>query len=76
MSVTFATFPDGPALVVMGSSDRTVRLWDPITGSSIGQPLIGHTDIVTSVAFGALVDGRILLATGSFDRTITIWAHK
>jgi len=32
-SVTFAAAPDGRLLVASGSSDRTVRVWDPATAA-------------------------------------------
>ena len=51
-----------------GSEDKTVRLWDAQTGKAIGQPLVGHTDVVNSVAISA--DGRI---TVSGDNNITVW---
>ena len=42
--------PDGHA-IVSGGDDRTVRLWNADTGTSIGIPLTGHTDAVTSPKF-------------------------
>ena len=46
-SVAFS--PDGK-LVVSGSYEKTVRLWDAVTGAPL-QTLKGHSDSVTSVAF-------------------------
>jgi eukaryotic-like serine/threonine-protein kinase len=34
---------DGRPIVVSGG-DATVRVWDLHTGSSIGEPMAGHTD--------------------------------
>ena len=50
-----------------------MRLWDPVTGTPVGEPLAGHTGWVTSVAFGPRPDGRLLLASGSGDGTVRLW---
>ena len=52
--------PDG-AVIASGGSDRTVRLWDAVTGQQVGT-FTGHTDTITSIAFSP--DGNVL-ATGS-----------
>ena len=63
--------PDGHA-IVSGGDDRTVRLWNADTGTSIGIPLTGHTDAVTSVAFSP--DGRLVVS--SPDATLRLWAAR
>ena len=45
-------------------------VWDPATGSPVGEPLEGHTGPVYGVAFRS--DGR-MLATVSGDRTVRLW---
>jgi WD40 repeat protein len=63
--------PDGHA-IVSGGDDRTVRLWNADTGTSIGIPLTGHTDAVTSVAFSP--DGRLVVS--SPDATLRLWPAR
>jgi WD40 repeat protein len=65
-SVAFS--PDGKQ-VVSGSDDKTVRLWDAITGAA-QQTLEGHSDWVTSVAFSP--DGKQVVS-GSGDKTVRLW---
>jgi WD40 repeat protein/tRNA A-37 threonylcarbamoyl transferase component Bud32 len=65
-SISFS--PDG-RVVVTGSSDCTVRLWDVATGKPLGEPL-PHHDVVSAVAFSP--DGKTVL-TGSHDHTARLW---
>ena len=39
--------PDGRVLLATTSGDGTVRLWDPATGTPVGDPLTGHTGSVS-----------------------------
>ena len=64
-----ALSPNGN-LVISGSDDNTVRIWDVTSGEAIGQPLRGHDDSVSSVAFSP--DGK-LVASGSKDKTVRLW---
>ncbi|KAF5347519.1 hypothetical protein D9758_014514 [Tetrapyrgos nigripes] len=57
-------------ILVSGSLDHTLRLWDVSTGIQITEPLQGHTDGVVSVAFSP--DGT-KLASGSRDHTLRLW---
>ncbi|MYE88564.1 T9SS type A sorting domain-containing protein, partial [Candidatus Poribacteria bacterium] len=52
-----------------GSTDRTIRLWDAVTGAH-RRTLTGHTSSVISVAFSP--DG-ITLASGCLDGTVLLW---
>jgi WD40 repeat protein len=72
-AVTAVTLADGRVLIASGSDDETVRLWDPLTGQQVGDPLTGHTGWVQAVAPVALPDGRVLIASGSNDETVRLW---
>jgi WD40 repeat protein len=63
---------DGRPVIVTGSGDTTVRVWDLTTGAPIGQPLTGHTEAVNAVAIAQL-DGRPVIVTGSGDTTVRVW---
>ncbi|EDR01027.1 uncharacterized protein LACBIDRAFT_312545 [Laccaria bicolor S238N-H82] len=70
-SVAFS--PDG-RYIVSGSHDKTIRLWDTLTGYSLGDPFEGHYDGVLSVVFSP--DGRHI-TSGSLDNIIRLWdAHE
>jgi WD40 repeat protein len=60
--------PDGKR-VVSGSADRTVQVWDAMTGDN---SLIyrGHTDEINSVSWWSEVR---LIASGSKDNTVRVW---
>lgn len=60
--------PDGKTLAT-GSMDKTVKLWDPVTGA-LHRTLKGHAFGVIAVAFAP--DGQTL-ASGSGDKTVKLW---
>ncbi|MFI9202294.1 TIR domain-containing protein [Streptomyces sp. NPDC053048] len=65
---TAAAHPARPLLATAGD-DRSIRLWDPLTGRETGR-LTGHTGRVLTLAFSP--DGT-LLASGGEDGTVRLW---
>ncbi|KAL4938543.1 hypothetical protein BDV06DRAFT_215029 [Aspergillus oleicola] len=63
--------PDGK-LIATASWDRTVRLWDAVTGATMWT-LEGHGDIVSEAVFSP--DGR-LVASASWDDTVRLWDRE
>ena len=59
-------------MVISGSGDKTVRVWDLATGHPIGTPFTGHTGTVAAVATAQL-DGRPIAISGSADQTVRVW---
>lgn len=52
--------PGGRLIAVSGSSDGTVRVWDPLTDTPLAAPLTGHTREVNSVARGINQRGVVM----------------
>jgi WD40 repeat protein len=67
--VTSIAFSLDGKVVMSGSYDKTVRLWDAVTGAPL-QTLEGHSDWVTSVAFSP--DGKVVVS-GSDDNIVRLW---
>ena len=67
-----ATELDDRPVVISGSSDGSVRVWDLVTGASVGNPLTGHSGWVNAVATAEL-DGRPVVISGSADHSVRVW---
>ena len=63
---------DGRPVVISGSVDKTVRVWDLATGQPVGAPFTGHTDWVREVATTQL-NGRPVVISSSTDNTVRVW---
>ncbi|KAK3807633.1 MAG: hypothetical protein J3Q66DRAFT_374382 [Benniella sp.] len=60
--------PNGD-MIVSGSRDSTVRLWDVETGDTL-HILIGHSGTVSSVAYSPRGN---MIASAGYDKTVRIW---
>ncbi|KAL3837949.1 hypothetical protein ACJIZ3_022540 [Penstemon smallii] len=60
----------GSTLIVTGSKDNSVRLWEPQSKRCIGVG-IGHMGAVGAVAFSKKT--RTFFVSGSSDRTLKVW---
>jgi WD40 repeat protein len=69
-AVAIGTFEWGP-IIVSGGGEGTVRIWDPDTGRTIGQPLQRALPI-RALALGQ-AEGRRVIAFGGDDRTVRVW---
>ena len=67
LGVSFS--PNGK-IIASSSRDRTIRLWDAVTGQPLAPPLEGHTRTVYSVAFSP---NSQFLASASEDGAIRLW---
>jgi WD40 repeat protein len=70
---------DGTPVVVTGSMDGAVRLWDLSAGQQLGEPLITHRpersgDPAPVYAVGlATIGGRPAVVSAEQDSTLTVW---
>ena len=59
-------------IIVSGSDDGTVQVWDAVTGDPPGAWLADHDGRVNAVAIGRAGD-RDIIVSGSDDGTVRVW---
>lgn len=64
--------PDGGILVASAGDDATVRLWDPVNGEAVAQPMSGHRGSIRTLTV-ARVNGSVLLISAGLDGTVRLW---
>jgi hypothetical protein len=64
----------GKAVIVSGSHDKTVRVWDLESLQPVSRHLVGHKDFdfVRAAAVGQR-QGKAVIVSGSKDSTVRIW---
>jgi WD40 repeat protein/serine/threonine protein kinase len=68
-SITAAAISPDDSLILTGSADNTLRIWELATGGFVNT-FAGHQNSVTCAVFS--MDGTLAL-TGSRDRTVRLW---
>jgi COMPASS component SWD3 len=66
---TLAWAPDS-TVVASGSDDKSIRLWNALTGKPYTTMLLGHHNYIYSIAFSP--KGNILVS-GSYDESVMLW---
>ncbi len=70
LSVAYS--PDGRH-IISGSFDRTIRVWDAVTGAPVSNPPVGHNHLEQSVASSP--DGRHIVPESN-GSNIRIWGAE
>ncbi|MEM8832184.1 MAG: caspase family protein, partial [Cyanobacteria bacterium P01_G01_bin.19] len=65
------TYEGGGYLLVSGSEDKTIKIWDISERAKLIKTLEGHTDSIKAVAVSPNGD---LIASAGYDNTIKIWS--
>ena len=62
--------PDGRRIASSGARDKTVQVWDAVTGQTL-MTYSGHADWVEAVAWSP--DGRRIASSGAQDKMVQVW---
>lgn len=63
---------DGTPVVVSSGDDQTIRLWSPLTGEHVGNPLTHHPCEIRCVVWGEIDGAPVILSAGD-DGRILLW---
>ncbi|MGW7243738.1 hypothetical protein ACWGKC_39460, partial [Streptomyces sp. NPDC054804] len=63
----------GAPRLASGGDDGTVRVWDPVAGVAVGDPLTGHSAGVWALASWTDGNGACRLASAGDDGTVRVW---
>jgi WD40 repeat protein len=63
---------DGQDVLVAGSDDGGVKIWDRATWRQQGLTMRGHEERVSAVAIGTF-EGRSIVVSGAWDQTVRVW---
>ena len=69
-TVTALTYNHNGQLLLSGSQDGRVQIWDTETGNSVSEPLVGHNDAIEKILFSG--DGQLLVTT-SKSGDVVFW---
>ncbi|HEX4703452.1 MAG TPA: hypothetical protein VH352_15095 [Pseudonocardiaceae bacterium] len=64
-------FSSDGSLLAIGSTDRTLRVWNVATRKQIGTPMAGQNGVIDGVAF--LPGNHVLASTSDYDSTVRLW---
>jgi len=70
-SLVVAIDDAGVTTIMSGSRDKSVRLWDGVTGN-VKSVIQGHASALTSVGFCNTLNGCTIV-TGSHDNSVRLW---
>lgn len=73
-ALAMAVLADGRPVAVTGGRGGDVRVWDPVAGEQVGDPLPGHAGVVVAVATATTADGRTLVISAGMDGHVLVRA--